>query len=172
MLVKHNTVNEVQWEGKYAEEDIRFVFIILFIRVFFTSVNKRMTRSLYKHIPCVSFHYVYNNNLHYSEEEDEKTTTTTTQLLFEMETVMTIFYFQAHFSRCTVHTHNMDASKKKQSGNNDSVWERHWWETLLIKHNKICIHHLFSTRKSFMKIYVHCVFLWHDPNSMPFTCWI
>lgn len=34
-LCSLNTVNEVQWEGKYTEEDIRFLFIILFLRVFF-----------------------------------------------------------------------------------------------------------------------------------------
>lgn len=83
-----------------------------------------------------------------------------------METAMTIFFFKFSSTLFSMHTHTQHGSfEKKQSGNNDSVWERHWWETLLIKHNEICIHHSFSTRKSYMKIYVHCVFLWHNPNS-------
>ena len=73
------------------------MFIILFIRVFFTSVNKRTPRSLYKYISYVSFHYVYNNNLHYSEEKDKNTTF----IRNENSDDNIFFNFQAHFSRCT-----------------------------------------------------------------------
>lgn len=100
------------------------MFIILFIRVFFTSVNKGMSHSLYKHIPNVSFHYVRNNNLHYLEEEDKKQQhnfirngNSDDNFFFEFSSTL----FPMH---CTHTTWNIQ-KKKKQNGNNDSVWERH-----------------------------------------------